>query len=183
MAPSARRTGLFYFTQGWRRPGLGVVEAWRRPWQRPCRRLWCRGMDKVSPAERSAVMARVKGRDTGPEKRLRSLLFRQGFRFRLHKAELPGTPDIVLPRYRTAVFVNGCFWHRHAGCRRASMPASNVAYWERKFQRTVARDAAVTAALEAMGWQVVVVWECELSTLEKDCGVLAAKIRQWVEAS
>lgn len=140
-------------------------------------------MDKVSPAERSAVMAKIKGRDTGPEKRLRSLLFRQGFRFRLHKAELPGTPDIVLPRYRTAVFVHGCFWHRHAGCRRASMPASNVAYWERKFRRTVARDAAVAAALEAMGWQVVIVWECELSTLENDCGVLAAKIRQWVEAS
>jgi DNA mismatch endonuclease (patch repair protein) len=137
-------------------------------------------MDKVSPATRSAVMARVKGRDTGPEKRLRSLLFRQGFRFRLHKADLPGTPDIVLPRYRTAVFVHGCFWHRHAGCRRASTPASNVAYWERKFRRTVERDAAVAAALEALGWRVVVVWECELSTLEKDCRVLTDNIRQGI---
>ena len=137
-------------------------------------------MDKVSPATRSAVMAKVKGRDTGPEKRLRSLLFRQGFRFRLHKADLPGTPDIVLPRYRTVVFVHGCFWHRHAGCRRASTPASNVAYWERKFRRTVERDAAVAAALEALGWRVVVVWECELSTLEKDCRVLTDNIRQGI---
>jgi len=122
-------------------------------------------------------MARVKGRDTRPEKALRSLLFRRGFRFRLHRADLPGRPDIVLPRYKTIIFVHGCFWHRHAGCKRASMPASNTAYWERKFQRTVARDAANKAALEQMGWRVIIVWECELRTLEHAFDALAGAIR------
>lgn len=135
-------------------------------------------MDTVSPAKRSSVMAQVKGRDTRPEKVVRSLLFRHGFRFRLHRADLPGTPDIVLPRYKTVVFVHGCFWHRHPGCKRASMPASNVAYWERKFQRTVLRDAANQAALERLGWRVIILWECALRTLEQDFDAMAALIRR-----
>jgi len=135
-------------------------------------------MDTVSPAKRSSVMAQVKGRDTRPERVVRSLLFRYGFRFRLHRADLPGTPDIVLPRYKTVVFVHGCFWHRHPGCKRASMPASNVAYWEQKFARTVARDAANQAALERLGWRVVIVWECALRTFEHDFDAMAALIRR-----
>ena len=135
-------------------------------------------MDTVSPAKRSSVMAQVKGRDTRPERVVRSLLFRHGFRFRLHRADLPGKPDIVLPRYKTVVFVHGCFWHRHPGCKRASMPASNVAYWERKFARTVVRDAANQAALERSGWRVFIIWECALQTLAHDFAPMAALIRR-----
>jgi DNA mismatch endonuclease (patch repair protein) len=134
-------------------------------------------MDTVSPAQRSSVMAKVKGRNTRPEKALRSLLFRHGFRFRLHQAGLPGTPDIVLPRYKTIIFVHGCFWHRHPGCKRASMPASNAGYWGRKFERTVARDATNKAILEHMGWRVIIVWECELRSLGREFAALAATIR------
>ena len=115
-------------------------------------------------------MRQVKGRDTSPEKIVRSLLHRMGYRFRLQRDDLPGKPDIVLPRFKTVVFVNGCFWHRHSGCKRATTPATNVDYWQTKFARTVARDARNQAELEKMGWRVVIVWECELkdkTTLEK----------------
>ncbi|MHC1790057.1 very short patch repair endonuclease [Solidesulfovibrio sp.] len=148
----------------------------RYPWQQRGRRVCSIPMDTMSVAQRSRIMARVKGRDTRPEKALRSLLFRHGFRFRLHQASLPGKPDIVLPRYKTVIFVHGCFWHRHAGCKRASMPASHAAYWERKFQRNVSRDAANKAKLEQMGWRVLIVWECELRTLEDHIDALATAI-------
>ncbi|KHK00591.1 Very-short-patch mismatch repair endonuclease (G-T specific) [Desulfovibrio sp. TomC] len=127
-------------------------------------------------------MANVKGRDTRPERALRSLLFRHGFRFRLYQAGLPGKPDIVLPRYKTIIFVHGCFWHRHPGCKRASMPASNAAYWGRKFERTVARDATNKRILEHMGWRVIIVWECELRSLEREFDAFAAMIRRPVAA-
>lgn len=115
-------------------------------------------------------MRQVKGRDTSPEKIVRSLLHRMGYRFRLQRDDLPGKPDIVLPRFKTVVFVNGCFWHRHSGCKRATTPATNVDYWQTKFARNGARDARNQAELEKMGWRVVIVWECELkdkTTLEK----------------
>ena len=115
-------------------------------------------------------MRQVKGRDTSPEKIVRSLLHRMGYRFRLQRDDLPGKPDIVLPRFKTVVFVNGCFWHRHSGCKRATTPATNVDYWQTKFERNVTRDARNQAELEKMGWRVVIVWECELkdkTTLEK----------------
>ena len=111
-------------------------------------------------------MAQVKGRDTNPEKAVRSLLHRMGYRFRLQKKDLPGKPDIVLPKYHTAVFVHGCFWHRHSGCKRASRPATNIAYWDQKFARNVTRDAQNEVALENLGWHVLVVWECELKGLD-----------------
>lgn len=123
-------------------------------------------MDTISPEKRSWTMAQVKDRDTRPERVVRSLLHRLGCRFRLHRADLPGKPDIVLPKRRTVIFVHGCFWHRHAGCRRATMPASNTEYWKRKFSRTVARDAQNTLRLERSGWRVLVVWECELKDME-----------------
>lgn len=110
-------------------------------------------------------MAQVKGRNTGPEKAVRSLLHRMGYRFRLQRADLPGKPDIVLPKHRTVIFVHGCFWHRHTGCKRASMPAANSDYWKRKFERNVTRDAQNRIALESGGWRVLVVWECELRDL------------------
>lgn len=122
-------------------------------------------MDSVSPEKRSWVMAQVKGRDTKPEKAVRSLLHRMGYRFRLQRAGLPGKPDIVLPKFKTALFVHGCFWHRHPGCKRATTPASNTAYWDKKFARTVARDAKSQKELEVLGWRVLIVWECELKNL------------------
>ena len=119
--------------------------------------------DFLTPQARSALMSRVRHYDTAPELRLRRELHALGFRFRLHQRSLPGTPDIVLPKYRAVVFVHGCFWHRHPGCRRATIPKSNAADWSRKFDKNVARDSVARSALESVGWRVFVVWECELS--------------------
>jgi len=118
--------------------------------------------DFLSPEERSRRMSRIRGRDTAPELALRKALHALGLRFRLH-ARLPGKPDIVLPRHKAAIFVHGCFWHRHDGCKVASTPKSNTAFWEEKFQRNVARDRRVTSQLEAAGWRVLVAWECQLT--------------------
>lgn len=107
-------------------------------------------------------MSRIRSRNTKPEKKIRSLLHKAGFRFKINVKKLPGSPDIVLPRYRTVVFVHGCFWHRHTGCRYTYTPKSRTEFWEDKFQRTVARDLHKTKALEVSGWRVLVVWECEL---------------------
>ena len=121
-------------------------------------------------------MAQVKSEDTTPEKIVRSALHRMGFRFRLHKKDLPGKPDIVLPKFKTVIFVNGCFWHRHPGCKRATMPASNTEYWEKKFSKTIERDAKTKQLLENLGWQVFVVWECEL----KNMTLLQDKIKKLI---
>ena len=118
--------------------------------------------DVYDAATRSRTMAAVKGRDTTPELRLRRALHALGLRHRLGGAGLPGRPDLVYPRLRAAVFVHGCFWHRHPGCPRATTPATRTDYWGPKFARNVARDAEVEAALLALGWRVGVVWECGL---------------------
>lgn len=115
---------------------------------------------KPSPRT-SARMSRVRSSDTTPELRVRSALHRLGYRFRLHRRDLPGTPDVVLPKYRTVIFVHGCYWHRHPGCRRASTPRTNSKKWEQKFERNVTRDQSNAEALERLGWRVLVVWECE----------------------
>jgi DNA mismatch endonuclease (patch repair protein) len=115
--------------------------------------------DKVSAAVRSKMMAAVRGKDTGPKRAVRSALFSAGYRYRLHRRDLPGSPDIVLPRYRIAVFVHGCFWHGH-DCPRGRRPASNVEFWNRKLDGNLARDRANAAALETAGWTVVIVWQC-----------------------
>jgi len=119
--------------------------------------------DAFTVSERSWIMGRVHGKDTTPERAVRSLIHRMGHRFGLHRKDLPGAPDIVLSRHRCVVFVHGCFWHRHAGCKRASTPQSNVAYWIRKFRNNVERDQWHRHELRKLGWRVVVVWECELS--------------------
>ena len=106
-------------------------------------------------------MARIKGRDTGPELAVRKLAHALGYRFRLHAKDLPGKPDIVFPRLRKIIMVHGCFWHRHEGCAKASSPKSREDYWQSKFARNMARDADVFIALEVLGWEVLVVWECE----------------------
>jgi DNA mismatch endonuclease (patch repair protein) len=119
-------------------------------------------MDHLDPTRRSANMARVRGKDTGPEIVVRRLAHRLGLRFRLHRKDLPGRPDLVFPKYRLVVFVHGCFWHRHSNCKRATTPATRQAFWQAKFDATVARDARQQAQLEAAGWRVVTLWECEL---------------------
>lgn len=118
--------------------------------------------DVHSRRQRSFNMSRIRSENTKPEVLLRSLLHRAGLRFRKNVGRLPGRPDIVLPRHRVAIFVHGCFWHRHENCRYTSSPASNREFWNAKFTRTVERDAEKSAALERLGWRVKYVWECEL---------------------
>ena len=120
--------------------------------------------DIFSKAKRSEVMARIRSRDTNPEKAVRSLLHGMGYRFRLHRRDLPGTPDIVLPRYRTVVFVHGCFWHSHKGCKYAYQPKSRTEFWKRKLQLNVERDQIVESELTEAGWNVGIIWECERRT-------------------
>lgn len=118
--------------------------------------------DTLTSERRSWNMSRIKGRNTGPEKQLRSLLHRAGFRFPIHAKQLAGRPDVVLPKYRTVIFVHGCFWHRHPGCRNATTPSTRREFWQDKFDGNVRRDARNRAVLQAEGWTVVTVWECEL---------------------
>lgn len=122
-------------------------------------------MDQISPEHRSWNMSRIKSKNTKPELLVRSWLHRHGFRFRLHVKDLPGTPDIVLPRYRTVIEVRGCYWHRHPGCRFAYTPKSNLDFWDRKFVENVNRDTKNDNELRKMGWQVIVIWECEVKPL------------------
>jgi DNA mismatch endonuclease (patch repair protein) len=124
-------------------------------------------VDSLTPAQRSERMSRIRSVNTKPEVALRKALHRLGFRFRLHGNGLPGKPDIVLPKYQTAIFVHGCFWHRHEGCKVATTPKSNTQFWVEKFNRNVARDAAAVERLEAAGWLVLVAWECDLRSPEK----------------
>lgn len=119
-------------------------------------------MDGMDAAARSALMGRIRGVDTGPEMAVRRAAHRLGYRFRLHCRSLPGRPDIVFPSRRAAIFVHGCFWHRHEGCRKASTPKTRVEFWEAKFARNVERDAEVQQRLRAAGWRVLVIWECEI---------------------
>ena len=118
--------------------------------------------DTISAPHRSWNMSRIRGRDTGPEIILRSLLHRARYRFRLHDRKLPGRPDIVLSKYRTAILVHGCFWHRHEGCGNATTPSTRRDFWQEKFDGNVARDQANEERLIDLGWRVIVVWECEL---------------------
>ena len=132
-------------------------------------------VDRLSKTRRSWVMSRVKGKHTKPEILARSLLHRLGYRFTVNgpkNKRLPGRPDIVLPKHRAAIFVHGCFWHLHANCKLARPPKSNQAYWQPKLARNAERDRANQAALQALGWQSIVIWECEL----KDPLFVAAKL-------
>ena len=124
-------------------------------------------------------MSRIRGADTKPELLVRSLLHRMGYRFRLHRSDLPGRPDIVLAKYSTVVLVHGCFWHRHDRCKYAYVPKSRMDFWEQKFRKNVQRDRKVTEQLKQQGWQVIVVWECELA----DISALAGRLRAALEAT
>lgn len=118
--------------------------------------------DVFSPEKRSEVMRRVRGRDTSPERKVRSLLTRMGLRYRLHRKDLPGSPDVVFPGRRLALFVHGCFWHGHDCARGARAPKANADYWAKKIARNRARDVEVQGRLVEAGWRTLVVWECEL---------------------
>ena len=118
--------------------------------------------DTVSAKQRSAIMAQVHSTDTGPELKVRKAVHGAGFRYRLHRADLPGRPDLVFPQFRLAVFVHGCFWHWH-GCKRSRMPAANHEYWTRKIERNVQRDRRNQDALKEIGWDIRILWECELN--------------------
>ena len=131
--------------------------------------------DTIDPERRSRNMAKIKGRDTKLELRLRSALHRMGLRFRVCRRDLPGKPDIVFPRYRLAVQVRGCFWHQHEGCRAGRPPVSNLDYWRPKLEGNVRRDAEKDEALRALGWRVLVVWECELTT-DEDVALVARRV-------
>jgi DNA mismatch endonuclease, patch repair protein len=120
--------------------------------------------DVFTRKKRSEIMSLVKNKDTAPEKAVRSLLHRMGYRFRLQGSGLPGNPDIVLPRHKKVVFVHGCFWHGHKGCRRANRPTSNRCFWGRKLSMNMDRDKANTLALRRIGWRVLVVWGCEVKS-------------------
>ena len=120
--------------------------------------------DRLSPEQRSQVMARIKSKDTKPELAVRRMAHALGGRFRLHRRDLPGSPDIVFPKRRLALFVHGCFWHQHAGCARSKRPATQTAYWNSKLQRNVVRDAANLDALARLGWRTHVIWECEIGS-------------------
>lgn len=121
-------------------------------------------VDRISKEHRSWNMSRITGKNTTPELVIRKLLHRAGYRFRLHAPELPGKPDIVLPKYQTVIFVNGCYWHRHKGCSEATIPKTRTDFWLEKFRRTVERDKQKQVELEKLGWNVLTVWECELKT-------------------
>ncbi|ACL61787.1 very short patch repair endonuclease [Methylobacterium nodulans] len=118
-------------------------------------------VDRLTPEARSRLMAAVKGKNTTPELKVRKLAHSLGFRFRLHRRDLPGMPDLVFPTRRKVVFVHGCFWHRHPGCRKASTPSSHGDFWQAKFSRNVDRDARNERQLRDAGWDVLVIWECE----------------------
>ncbi|WP_176593116.1 very short patch repair endonuclease [Sphingobium sp. EM0848] len=119
-------------------------------------------VDRITPEARSANMSRVRNKNTKPELLVRSVLHRAGYRFRLHLDDLAGSPDIVLPKYQTAIFVHGCFWHGHEGCRRSKLPATRIEFWRAKIERNKERDLTAKQELTVLGFKVVTLWECEL---------------------
>jgi len=123
--------------------------------------------DRISQEHRSWNMSRIRGQDTKPEKIVRSTLHRMGYRFRLYQRNLPGRPDLVLPKHRTVIFVHGCFWHRHRRCKYAYTPKSRLDFWTERFRQNKMRDARAGRKLRTLGWKVVVIWECQISNVDR----------------
>lgn len=134
--------------------------------------------DVFQKEHRSWIMSRIRGTNTKPEMTVRKLLFSLGFRYRLHYAKLPGKPDIVLPRFKKAIFVHGCFWHGHRECKRSKLPSSNVEFWHTKIGRNVERDRKNIGELTKLGWQVLAIWSCETKQSE----LLEQKLREFLES-
>jgi DNA mismatch endonuclease, patch repair protein len=135
-------------------------------------------MDNLSQEHRSWNMRQIKSGNTKPELTIRSLLHSMGYRFRLNRNDLPGRPDIVLPKYKTVIFVHGCFWHRHKGCKFSYTPKSNVSFWNEKFKTNILRDKEVKKQLKSLKWRTFVIWECELSNIK----MLKNKIRMFFDS-
>lgn len=138
-------------------------------------------MDIVDPSKRSKMMSGIRGKNTKPELQLRSLLHRHGFRFRIHGKELPGKPDLVLSKYKTVIFVHGCFWHQHPGCKYAYMPKSNVEFWQKKLLGNRQRDMDHQQELTEKGWNVITVWECEIKDITEDPQSLIFSIQAGID--
>lgn len=136
--------------------------------------------DIVDSQTRSRMMAGIRGKDTKPELALRRSLHALGFRYRLHAKGIPGKPDLLLPKYKAVIFVHGCFWHRHPGCRYASTPATRPEFWASKFSANAARDSAVRSALSQAGWRVATIWECALRT-EADVAAVRDIVAGWLQ--
>ncbi len=136
-------------------------------------------MDSITPEHRSWNMAQIKGKDTKIEVKVRQYLFSKGFRFRKNDKRFPGKPDVVLPKYKTVIFVNGCFWHRHQGCRLATTPKTNIEFWQNKFDKNIENDKKHNQQLIEMGWTPITIWECEL---KKDFVKVMEKIVQELKA-
>ena len=134
--------------------------------------------DIFSPDERSRIMAKIGGKDSAIEMQVRRLLFSLGYRYRLHVATLPGKPDIVFPGRKKAIFIHGCFWHRHEGCKRATLPDHNVEFWQSKFSKTVCRDSLTESRLQELGWSVLIVWGCEVRS---DTSALETKLQEFLK--
>lgn len=138
--------------------------------------------DVVDAPTRSRMMSGIRGRNTKPEIIVRKALFKEGFRFRLHRKDLPGAPDVVLPGRKVAVFVHGCFWHQHAGCPYAKMPSTRVEFWWAKLDGNVQRDRHAQSALTAVGWRVLVVWECAIRD-RRVLPELPVLLQAWIEGA
>jgi len=136
-------------------------------------------MDQLSKEHRSWNMSRIRSKNTSPEKAMRSLLHRLGYRFRLHRKDLPGQPDIVLPRFQTVIFVHGCYWHRHKSCKYAYTPKTHIEFWQRKFDENVERDKRILTSISKRGWRILIVWECEISNEES----LTKRLTQFLDES
>jgi DNA mismatch endonuclease, patch repair protein len=121
-----------------------------------------RSFDIYDPKKRSSIMSKVRSKNTKPEIIIRRRLFALGYRYRLNVVNLPGKPDIVLPKYRTVILIHGCFWHQHPGCKKATIPKTNSDFWRQKLLRNVERDRVITEELKSAGWQVIILWECEI---------------------
>ena len=134
--------------------------------------------DIINKEQRSWNMSRIRAKDTKPELAVRSLLHRMGYRFRLHRRDLPGRPDIVLPKYRTVIFVHGCFWHQHSGCRFSNVPKSRQDYWTEKLEGNVRRDRRHQRSLRKQGWKVFIVWECQTKNPVKLQRLVTARMRR-----
>jgi DNA mismatch endonuclease (patch repair protein) len=135
-------------------------------------------MDIWSEKKRSEVMSKIRGKNTRPEMILRSALFKKGFRFRVHRKDLPGKPDIVLPKYHSVIFVHGCFWHYHKDCKEGRIPSSNSKFWKEKLQHNIKKDADNIKLLREENWKVFVIWECEIEKkIENTLNILIKKLK------